>query len=87
MQQVRTTQNQIVVLYALHVMHKISGYNPTIGEIAKVAGVSYGVAYRALEKLCGLGFIRSHVQATKKVGYRFSDTWQGQEYLKSRGRV
>jgi hypothetical protein len=85
--EVHVTQNQLVVLFSLHLMHKVSGYNPTIGEVARVAGVSYGVAYRALEKLCGLGFIRSHVQAKKKVGYRFSDTWQGEAYLKSRGRV
>ena len=87
MSEFRVTQNQVIVLLSLHLMHKVSGYNPTIGEVAKVAGVSYGVAYRALEKLCGFGYIRSHVQSTKKVGYRFSDTWQGEEFLKSKGRV
>lgn len=82
----RVTPTQAVVLHALSCLHKVSGYNPTIGEIAKVAGVSYGVAYRALEKLCGYAFIQSHVQSTKKVGYRFSPSIAGNQFLSEKGQ-
>jgi hypothetical protein len=85
MEQIRTTHNQTAVLHAVYCLRCVSGYNPTIGEVAKVAGVSYGVAYRALEKLCGFGFIKTHVQLTPKIGYRFSNTSDGSFHLQTKG--
>lgn len=77
--------NAVTVLFAVHCMHRVSGYNPSIGEIAKVAGLSYGVTNRALVSLCGDGLIRSHCNMRARVKYRFSDTLQGGIALKERG--
>lgn len=78
--------NVVQVLHAVAALHKVSGYNPTIGEVAKVAGVSYGVATRALEKLCGLQYVDCHTALTERVKYRFSSNGFGLQVLLAKGR-
>ena len=79
------SNNQIAVLRAVHAMNNVSGYNPTIGEVAKVANVSKGVATRSLEKLCGLGFVTCHKMRTKKPRYSFQIIFAGLDFLISKG--
>lgn len=76
----------IVVLHAVKEMHGVSGYNPTIGEVAKVAGVSYGVADRCIIKLCELKYCECHESIGARVRYRFSSTQFGNSILLSKGR-
>jgi len=75
------------VLWAVGSMNRVSGYNPTIGEVAKVAGVSYGVCTRCLEKLCGAGFIETETNVKARIKYRFATTSDGSYYLVKKGRL
>lgn len=77
--------NRTSILAAVNAMNIISGYRPSIGEIAKVAGVSYGVAYRGLEFLVGKELINSHVTMEKRTAYRFSPAPKGLDALKEKG--
>lgn len=78
--------NHIAILKSVAAMNSISGYNPTIGEVAKVAGVSKGIATRALEKLCGAGYIACKKLHTKKARYSFYTTYEGDKFLHELGR-
>jgi len=80
------TPSVIAVLHAVKALHSVSGYNPTIGEVAKVAGVSYGVSDRALQKLCGLQYVDCHKQKGKRVQYRFSSNNFGNSVLLAKGK-
>lgn len=79
------SNNQIAVCKAVYAMNCVSGYNPTIGEVSKVANVSKGVATRALEKLCGMDFVACKKMTTKKARYSFYLTYQGAEFLSKKG--
>lgn len=78
--------NHIAVLRAVAAMNSVSGYNPTIGEVAKVAGVSKGIATRALEKLCGANYVMCHKMHSKKARYSFYTTYEGDKFLSELGR-
>jgi len=73
-----------LVLAATAAMNGVSGYCPTIGEIANVAGVSDGVVTRRLEKLCGLGMIETHCYKKGRVRYRFYPTTEAYIFLNSK---
>lgn len=79
--------NVIAVLKAVHALNSVSGYNPTIGEVAKVAGVTKGVATRALEKLCGLDYVACKKLSTKRARYSFYSTFGGDSFLSQKGWV
>jgi len=81
--------NVITVLAALVKVHDISGYNPTIGELARISGVSYGVANRAMEKLCGLELVASRYSRNRanKAKYRFYPTYAGYRAFEQKGRI
>lgn len=73
-----------LVLTSVAAMNGVSGYCPTIGDIANVANVSYGVATRRLEKLCGLGMIETHGYKKGRVRYRFYPTTEAYIFLNSK---
>lgn len=79
--------NHVTVLFAVWSMRRVAGYQPTIGEIAKVCGLSYGVVDRALLFLCKASLVTCHEKKGKRVKYRFSETSGGYLTLKERGWV
>lgn len=76
----------VAVLHAVCSMHGVSGYCPSVGEVGKVAGVTYGVAFRALEKLVSLQYIECHTSVGSRVAYRFSSNAFGKQILLSKGK-
>jgi DNA-binding MarR family transcriptional regulator len=68
------------IFHALDCILKPSGYRPSVGEVAKIAGVSYGVADRHLQKLCRMDLIRCLRPTHGRVRYRFMLTAKGVQY-------
>lgn len=73
------TPNNRSVLNALACICAPSGYKPSVGEIARVAGVSRGVADRSLAKLCEMGYAKCLLQIKGRVNFRFHVTLLGRE--------
>jgi DNA-binding MarR family transcriptional regulator len=68
------------IFFALDCILKPSGYRPSVGEVSKIAGVSYGVADRHLQKLCRMDLVRCLKPTHGRVRYRFMLTSKGVQY-------
>jgi len=75
-----------LVLRALTAVHGISGYNPTIGELANITMLSYGVVDRRLQRLADLDMVYSDVQESGRVRYRFAPTHEGLIFVSQKRR-
>lgn len=73
------TPNNRSVLNALACICAPSGYKPSVGEVARVAGVARGVADRSLQKLAKMGYCKCYLQTKGRVNFRFGITLVGRE--------
>ena len=73
------TPNNRSVLNALSCICAPSGYKPSVGEVARIAGVARGVADRSLQKLCKMGYAKCFPQTKGRVNFRFSVTLVGRK--------
>lgn len=75
-----------LVLRALCAVHEISGYNPTIGELANVTMLSSGVVDRRLQRLIDGGYVCTDIQDEGRVRYRFMPTNEGIIFVSQKRR-
>jgi len=66
-----------LVLRTLCAIHGIAGYNPTVGEIAKICMLSEGLVCRRLGKLIDGDYVVADILEEGKIRYRFWPTQEG----------
>ena len=76
----RMSAQSRAIFFALDCILKPSGYRPSVGEVAKIAGVSYGVADRHLQKLCRMDLVKCLRPMHGRVRYRFMLSSKGVQY-------
>jgi len=79
-------QSKIKTLYAVRSIHKVAGYSPTVGEVAKVACISRSTAYRHLQFLLEQEAVCLITGIKGRADYRFRETELGKSILSLSGR-
>lgn len=80
-------KNMINTLWAVRCLHKVSGYCPTVGEVAKVAGIARPTAYRHLKYLIETGNIELIESKKGTLQWRVRESILGLDLLSISGRL
>lgn len=73
------------VIKTLGSIIRIASYLPTIGEVARISGLSRGVTDRALQKLCKRGYASFVKSGKNESVHRFSLEDKGIQYAYEKG--
>lgn len=79
--------NMISTLWAVRCLHKVSGYCPTVGEVAKVAGISRPTAYRHLQHLIDTGNVELIESKKGSRKWKVRESELGRDLLSLSGRL